>query len=78
MRRAVSDGHFRAYIEDVCVHPAYRRQGIASAMLTQLLDALAHIETTSLFCEPELIGLYAPPGFKSRRSHVVLHRSSTN
>ena len=47
--RAVSDGQFRAYIEDFIVHQDYRRRGIAVQMLTQLMGALRHIETVSLF-----------------------------
>jgi predicted GNAT family acetyltransferase len=75
--RAVADGHFRAYIEDVVVHPAYRRQGIALQMLGQLLDALAHIETISLFCTPDLMTLYAQLGFASHRSQCVMHRAGS-
>jgi ribosomal protein S18 acetylase RimI-like enzyme len=36
--RAVSDGYCRAYIEDVMVHPAYRRQGIGHTMMIRLLE----------------------------------------
>ena len=72
--RTVTDGSFRAYIEDVVMHPLYRRQGLARQMLTQLIDALGPIETISLFCAPELIGLYEQFGFGARRSQVVMHR----
>jgi predicted GNAT family acetyltransferase len=73
--RAVTDGHFRAYIEDVVVHPAYRHQGVAVAMLERLLGALAHIETISLFCTADLRVLYQQLGFKARGSQVVMHRA---
>lgn len=73
--RAVIDGHFRAYIEDVVVHPSYRRQGIAVQMLSHLLGALAHIETISLFCTPDLMALYEQLGFKAHRSQCVMHRA---
>jgi predicted GNAT family acetyltransferase len=75
--RAVADGHFRAYIEDVVVHPAYRRQRVAVQMLGQLLGALAHIETISLFCTPDLVGLYERLGFKAHRSQCVMHRAGS-
>jgi ribosomal protein S18 acetylase RimI-like enzyme len=75
--RAVTDGYFRAYIEDVVVHPLYRRHGLATQMLTQLIDALSHIETLSLFCTPELIGLYEQLGFKARQTQVVMHRAGS-
>lgn len=73
--RAVTDGEFRAYIEDVVVHPDYRRQGIALCMMRHLLDALAHIETISLFCTPDLIPLYEKVGFKAYKKQMILHRS---
>jgi ribosomal protein S18 acetylase RimI-like enzyme len=75
--RAVTDGYFRAYIEDVFVHPLYHRQGLALEMLTQLINALHHIETVSLFCSAELIGLYEQLGFRARRSQVVMHRAGS-
>jgi len=73
--RAVTDGVFRAYIEDVVVEPAYRRRGLATQMLRRLLAALADIETISLFCGPDLAGLYERLGFKASKSQVVLHRT---
>jgi predicted GNAT family acetyltransferase len=74
--RAVTDGCFRAYIEDVVVHPAYRHQGLALQLLIRLIAALSHIETISLFCTPELIELYEQVGFSVRRNQVVMHRTS--
>lgn len=74
--RALSDGHFRAYIEDVMVHPDYRRRGIADRMLQRLLEALAHIDTISLFCHSDLIPLYAQRGFVAFEKQKVLHRRS--
>lgn len=72
--RAISDGEFHAYVEDVVVHPNYRRRGIARRMLTHLIEALRHIETISLFCAPELVALYEQVGFRPRRRQVVMHR----
>lgn len=75
--RAVTDGYFRAYIEDVVIHPLYRRQGLATQMLIQFIDALDHIETISLFCTPELTRLYEQLDFKAHRSQVVMHRAGS-
>ena len=72
--RAVSDGAFRAYIEDVVVHPEYRHLGIGSQIIAVLLERLVHIETISLFCEPELITFYERHGFRARNTQVVMHR----
>jgi ribosomal protein S18 acetylase RimI-like enzyme len=71
--RAVSDGKFHAYIEDVVVHEHYRRRDVCTMMLSRLLNELTHIETISLFCEPELTGLYQRQGFKATKQ-VVMHR----
>jgi ribosomal protein S18 acetylase RimI-like enzyme len=76
--RAVTDGAFRAYIEDVVVHPAYRRQGLARALVARLLAALEHIETISLFCTPEVHALYAQLGFKARQGQLVMHRAGNS
>ncbi|MEZ4661815.1 MAG: GNAT family N-acetyltransferase [Caldilineaceae bacterium] len=71
--RALSDGHFHAYVEDVMVHPDYRRRGIADRMLQRLLEALAHIDTISLFCKNDLIPLYERRGFVAFEKQKVLH-----
>ncbi len=71
--RAVSDGRFRAYIEDVVVHEHYRRQGVATDLLERLLDELGAIDVVSLFCHPVLAPLYEPAGFEPTRQ-LVLHR----
>lgn len=73
--RAVTDGYFRAYIEDVVVHPDYQRQGIGRQLLTRLLDELAQIDVISLFCQTELAPFYERLGFKVRGKQVVLHRN---
>lgn len=72
--RLVTDGRLRAFIEDVVVHHAYRRRGIATAMLQHLLNEAGQLEVVSLFCEPGLVPLYQHLGFRPT-SQVVLHRA---
>ena len=55
--RAVLDGHFRAYIEDVTVHPDHRRTGIAKAVLRRLLEELADIDIALYFVTPNFPAL---------------------
>ncbi len=74
--RAVTDGYFRAYIEDVAIHPAYQRRGIGRRLLTELLTHLAHIDTISLFCQADLAPFYTDLGFRQRGNQVVLHRAT--
>ncbi|MEG9295309.1 GNAT family N-acetyltransferase [Mangrovibacillus sp. Mu-81] len=72
--RAVSDGKFRAYIEDVVVHKDYQNSGIGTKLLELLLAELSHIDIISLFCEEDLIPFYEKNNFKFSKSHLVMHR----
>ncbi|NQD64368.1 GNAT family N-acetyltransferase [Bacillus haikouensis] len=72
--RAVSDGKFRAYIEDVVIHKDYQNSGTGTKLLAQLVDELSHIDIISLFCEEELLPFYEKNNFKFSKSHLVMHR----
>lgn len=71
--RVISDHHFHAYIDDVLIHPDYQRTGIGSLMLAQLLEALHHINTITLFCSSDLLPFYELQGFRAHPSQVVMH-----
>ena len=62
--RVISDGKYRALIDDVIVDGAYRSRGIGAQMMRQILDRCADIEELKLGCGPELTGFYAQFGFK--------------
>lgn len=72
--RAVSDGKFRAYIEDVVIHSSYQKEGIGTKLVSKLLDELSHIDVISLFCEQHLIPFYEKNNFKFSKSQFVMHR----
>ncbi|WP_249596881.1 GNAT family N-acetyltransferase, partial [Peribacillus frigoritolerans] len=72
--RAVSDGKFRAYIEDVIIHKAYQKSGIGKNLVSKLLDELSHIDVVSLFCEEHLIPFYKKKNFKDSKSQFVVQR----
>jgi N-acetylglutamate synthase-like GNAT family acetyltransferase len=72
--RAVTDGRFRAYIEDVVIHTEWKNHGIGTRLVEKLLADLAHIDIISLFCEDELIPFYERSGFKKSRSQFVMHK----
>jgi GNAT superfamily N-acetyltransferase len=72
--RAVSDGKFRAYIEDVVIYGSYRKEGIGTKLVSKLLDELSHIDVISLFCEEHLIPFYEKNHFKYSKSQFVMHR----
>lgn len=72
--RVVSDYHFHAYIEDVVVRPDHQQMGIGSLLLARLVEALQHIETITLFCQPELLPFYEQQGFRVSPTQKVMHR----
>ncbi len=65
MGRSISDGVSDAYIQDVTVAKAYRRKGIASRIVTELLKKLEadKIGWIGLIAEKGSAGYYRPLGF---------------
>jgi GNAT superfamily N-acetyltransferase len=74
--RALSDGRYRAYVEDVMIDPDYRGNKIGERMVAALLEGLADIEIVSLFCLPQRVAFYERNGFKRSESQVMMHRGS--
>lgn len=71
--RAVSDGRFRAYIEDVVIHKEFQKLGIGTKVVSGLLEELSHIDVISLFCEADLIPFYEKINFTYSKSQFVMH-----
>jgi ribosomal protein S18 acetylase RimI-like enzyme len=71
--RAVSDGRFRAYVEDVVVAAAHRKRGVGFRLMEAMLRELSNIDVVSLFCEDSLVDLYGRSGFRVTGQRV-LHR----
>ena len=69
--RAVSDGRFRAFVEDVVVDEAYRKQGIGAGVMRKLLRELEHIDVLNLQCEDYNVGFYEKFGFKPTNSSAM-------
>ena len=72
--RVVSDGIFRAYIEDVVVHE--KEIKVLEKMLTMLLEEISHIHIVSLFCGEKLIKFYGEQQFQATKQ-IVMHRNQT-
>jgi ribosomal protein S18 acetylase RimI-like enzyme len=70
--RVVSDGVFRAFIEDVVVHEQYRRRGVGTELNTRLLAEIQDIHIVTLFCKQSLQPFYQGQGFQPTKQ-VVLH-----
>jgi predicted GNAT family acetyltransferase len=69
LARLLSDGVCNAYVVDVWTHSGYRRQGIATAMLRQLVDAVpgqhVGLQTDDAQALYESIGFRPQPEFWS-------------
>ena len=72
--RAITDGKFRAYIEDVVVHSEFQKSGTGKQLISKIMNELTHVDVVSLFCEEHLIPFYQDHAFKWSKSQFVLHR----
>lgn len=62
--RVITDGCFRALIEDVVVDEAYRKQGIGAALINLLNSEFEQIEEILLHCADYNIGFYEKLDYK--------------
>jgi hypothetical protein len=63
-------------IHSVVIHPKYRRQGLATAMLTYYLERMcenAQINQIFIIAKGNLLGFYTSVGFKILRLSPVVH-----
>ena len=63
-------------IHSVVIHPNYRRQGLATAMLTYYLERMrenSKISRIFLIAKGNLLGFYTSVGFKVLRLSPVVH-----
>jgi GNAT superfamily N-acetyltransferase len=72
--RALSDGRFAAYIEDVMVHEEYRGSGVGGDLMARLLEEVGDVAKVNLFCKPPVIPFYKGSGFR-RTSYALMQRS---
>lgn len=63
--RAISDGVYRALIEDVVVDQAWRAQGVGRRLVRMLIEQLSQVEQVQLDCGEEMRPFYASFGFAS-------------
>lgn len=74
MGRAIGDGANDAYIQDVFVLPAYRKQGIAAGLLKKLLAQLKKdgMRWTGLIGDTRAAGLYQRLGFRPMKNFMPM------
>jgi predicted GNAT family N-acyltransferase len=61
--RVVTDGIYRALLEDVVVDETLRGQGIGQALVRHMLDRLAPVQQVLLVCGDHLVPFYSQHGF---------------
>ena len=78
MGRAISDAISDAYIQDVTVDPAFRRQGIGSRMVAKLAARLEAdgIGWIGLIAERKTHPFYRPLGFEPMADSVPMLKNS--
>lgn len=76
MGRAISDGASDAYIQDVTVKKNYRRRGIGSRIIAQLIERLHRdgLYWIGLIAEKNSYRFYEPLGFKIMPNAVPMLR----
>jgi predicted GNAT family N-acyltransferase len=62
--RVITDGVYRALLEDVVVDESLRGQGIGRVLVERLLERLAHVQQILLVCGDHLIPFYDQFGFE--------------
>jgi predicted GNAT family N-acyltransferase len=66
--RALTDGVYRALVDDVIVDEAERGQGVGDELVRRLLERLAEVEAVSLRCDEALVPFYTRHGFRRGRA----------
>ncbi|MFD2563817.1 GNAT family N-acetyltransferase [Aquimarina rubra] len=61
--RALSDGVYRALLDDIVVDTVYRKQGLGKRIVKELLDQLLGVEQIFLNTKPDLAAFYNQFGF---------------
>lgn len=61
--RAITDGVYRSFVEDVVVDESFRGQGVGRRLVRELLERCADVDVVALDCPSELVSFYVELGF---------------
>ncbi len=75
--RALTDGTYRALLDDIVVAEDRRGRGIGAAIVESLLRELADVEEVVLNTEESLRGFYERLGFRPFTGLTMVRRNST-
>jgi len=73
---AISDGVLSAYIPLLEVLPTYRKQGIGSELVRQMLEKLRGFYMVDVVCDPDLQAFYARFGMKPYTAMIIRNLDS--
>ena len=64
--RVVGDGETIVFVQDILVFPEYRRKGIGTALLKEIMSKYGHVRQIELVTDskPETIAFYEYAGFR--------------
>ncbi len=62
--RAITDGVYRAVIDDIVVDSGWRGHGVGQELVRRLLEQLSALEQIRLNCRDELVPFYEKLGFR--------------
>ena len=68
---ALTDGVLSGFIPLLEVLPAYQGQGIGQALMSRMLDRLAHLPNVDLLCDPDVVPFYERFGMKPVQGMVL-------
>ncbi|WP_299246236.1 GNAT family N-acetyltransferase [uncultured Aquimarina sp.] len=66
--RALSDGVYRALLDDIVIEASYRKRGLGKRIVQELLDQLQDVEQVFLNTKPELEVFYNEFGFTKTKA----------
>lgn len=69
--RALSDGVYRALLDDIVVDIDYRKKGLGKQIVQELLDQLKTVKQVFLNTKPELEGFYKQFGFTNTKAFTM-------
>ncbi len=72
--RALTDGRFRALIDDVVVDEGQRGSGIGTEMMRRLIERLVAVDQVFLLASDTSVAFYSKLGFELTRANCLVRR----
>ncbi|WP_298542033.1 GNAT family N-acetyltransferase [uncultured Aquimarina sp.] len=69
--RALSDGIYRAMLDDIVIDESYRKRGLGKRIVHELLDQVQDVEQVFLNTKPELEVFYNEFGFTKTKAFTM-------